>query len=259
MLQINAAAVTHPGNFREKNEDNFCFFRTVIRKPTDHKQFFCRRQSLRDLAVLGVFDGMGGIESGENASLLAAETAASRLKHSVHPSKDMQEACRIANEKICAEMLHCQKRMGSTASMLCVKEQRYDVCNLGDSPVFHLHHNQLTCISKAQIEQPESSKKHGETPRKGRLLQYLGIFPQETALQPYIASGRCSVGDRFLLCSDGLSDVVPPAVIRKELCKSLPMREIAQNLLELAMKNGSMDNITVICAEIVDTKLFRWI
>lgn len=263
MIGIKAAAVSYIGNVRENNEDNYCFFKYVYNDTKDNKKIRSRNQTLKKAAVLGVFDGMGGISAGEKASAIAAETACSILNVSGSQPEDMIKVCHEANNTICNEMLKVRKRMGTTASMLFFKNDRYYLCNLGDSPVFRLRGNTLSRISFSHTENSDKKHKSGKKSRnpKGRLTQYLGIFPDEAGLVPFLAEGKCRVGDKFLLCSDGLSDVITPAMIRRILNGRLSVRKKAQELLDMALNNGGTDNITVICAEIVKpsivSRIFR--
>lgn len=257
MLRINSAAISHVGKVRDKNEDNYCFFCLPARIVKDNGRLLNKKRSLKKMAVLGVFDGMGGISAGEKASAIATETTCGILRNSNSSLDDMLKVCSEANRKICNEMINQQKRMGSTASMLCIKENRYYLCNLGDSPVYMLRGNTLSLISHKHTEASDCRKKREKkgVSTKSRLTQYLGIFPEEAELAPYYTEGKCREGDKFLLCSDGLTDVVSLKAIREILRRPVSIRENTSELLRLALDNDSRDNITVICAEIIKSPL----
>ncbi len=253
MFRVNAAVVSHAGRVRDNNEDNYCFFRSVFNNVKDNSKIKHHKQNMKRIGCVGIFDGMGGFSLGDAASSIAVEAMSEVLNSDGEMLQNLKHFCDVANNRICSEMLKLKKRMGSTASILCLKNDRYYLCNLGDSPVFRLRGNTLEQISLAHIEKIDVHKKTEK--KKPRLTQYLGIFPDETELKPYITTGRCKIGDKFLLCSDGLTDMVPLKDIRKILGSSMPVRRITQELLEKALENGGIDNITIICAEIIKSSV----
>lgn len=93
-------------------------------------------------------------------------------------------------------------------------------------------------------------KANGITNRKPYLTQFLGIDPEELRIEPFIQSGYYQAGDRYLLCSDGLTDMVDQDVIGEVLIQHEYPEDCAENLKKLALENGGRDNITVIVIDV---------
>ena len=82
--------------------------------------------------------------------------------------------------------------------------------------------------------------------KKPGLIQYLGMDPGEIILEPTIHSSDLQKGDTYLICSDGLTDMVTEADIASLLNKAADAEEATAGLVELALENGGKDNITAI-------------
>lgn len=248
-MYLYAAAVSHTGTVREKNEDSFCVCGRVFDAARDNGRRFSLKRKLSDTVFLGLFDGMGGMSAGDKASQLAAYAAKEAcLRSELSPIELMQKVCNTANSRICAEMIKQQKRIGSTAAMLAFKEDKFTLCNIGDSPIMLFRNNTLSSIS---VEHTEKTEGHGGSEKKKpRLTQYLGIFPQESIIAPYLSEGRIYSGDRFLICSDGLSDAVSGEDIAQIMSRDIPIKKLASQLLDKAIENKSSDNITIIAVHI---------
>ena len=135
--------------------------------------------------------------------------------------------------------------MGSTIAMLMFFGDQPYVCNLGDSRIYRFRDDELMQISEDHLEPvPPGSG------RKPRLVQHLGIFEEEMRLEPYIAKGALKRGDVFLLCSDGLTDMVSPAEICLILKETRSEKRAVERLIELALEHGGRDNTTVIVCRI---------
>ena len=201
--------------------------------------------------MIGVFDGMGGEECGEVASLIAAEHAAS------DPIGDklleeLLKFCMAANDGICE---YAEKNgvsvMGTTAALLAFSEKELALCNIGDSKVFRFADNQLEQLSVDHY----AFTAYG---RKPPLSQNLGIPASEMVIEPYIEALQYRKDDVYLLCSDGLTDMVPTEDIRRILVQT-PFDAAAGKLLEAALAGGGKDNVTIILCRIERIKrgLFR--
>ena len=256
-MRICASAVSHPGNCRNKNEDNFCFDRTILKGNATSWPLRFRRQAGSPV-LFGIFDGMGGIKAGERASRIAAETAQSAVK-AMHSNTSfdsfLKEICMQANAKACNEMINSIKqRIGTTASMLLFSEDQYFLCNIGDSPIFLFRENQLQPIFHEHTEKENYLRLHGVNAvlpkKKFKLTQNIGIFPEEMEIEPYVASGKIKSSDRYLITSDGLTDMVTEEVITETLGKKMSSAKTVKTLLQLALDNGGKDNTTIICIDI---------
>ena len=139
-------------------------------------------------------------------------------------------------------------RMGSTAVMLFLNPDYAYVCNVGDSRAFRLREDEFIQISEDHTDARFLAEQGIR--RKPSLTQHLGIWPDEMELEPYVAKGQLQDGDQFLLCSDGLTDMVSNAEISAIMKEYEDVRLCVDTLIERALEQGGKDNVTVILVRI---------
>ena len=251
-LILRAAVRTHAGRIRENNEDNFYLqtrCRTDVTQP--EAAYACAAADSRFLAA--VADGMGGEAAGEKASLLAVQAlhpcAIERTEEYAHA------AVMQANEGICTEMRkNGGSRMGSTLAALYIDAGQFLCCNIGDSRCYRLRGGVLTQLStdhnkaKRMVELGVLTKEQAARhPSRHELTQHLGIFPEEILIEPALCGPQTvEAGDVFLLCSDGLTDMVDEDQIAAVLAGPGPAQTQADALVEQALAAGGRDNVTVL-------------
>ena len=237
------SCVSHIGNIRSINQDNFiCDGRYM--KPNDKNLTFplCGIKSSKAVSVFGIFDGMGGEECGEVASYIAAQNAAA-----IEIEKDaiaaLSQFCQKANTDICDYANKNEiSAMGTTAAILAFTNNGVTLCNIGDSKIFRFCDGELEQISKDHV----TVAAYGVKPP---LSQNLGILPTELIIDPYLAQGAYNDGDVYLICSDGLTDMVTTEEIA-EMLNAKPIEDGCMELLGKALSNGGRDNITIILCKI---------
>ena len=198
--------------------------------------------STTDPTAFGIFDGMGGEECGEIASLIAAEKASAAV-FGEDAVADISKYCLEANEEICRYARdNYVAAMGTTAAMLVFANTKIVLCNIGDSKIFRFSKGKLEQISQDHV----TVSSYGTKPP---LSQNLGIPTSELVIEPYIAVGEYINNDIYLICSDGLTDMVPLDEI-KSILKDTEFDETVQRLLNRAMANGGKDNISIIACKI---------
>lgn len=206
---------------------------------------FPRKMSTKKAVCFGVFDGMGGEQFGAAASYLAAVTLKTKMlekKLGRIPRDIMIEACHMANEIIYQKTLELNaERIGATGAIVYIQYDRIWCCNVGDSRIYRLRKNELTQLSFDHICKGIINQKH-----KPGLTQHLGMNPEEITLFPYVMDDVVNSGDKYLICSDGLTDMVPLNEIENILLKSSSVKKCNRILLKRALENGGKDNITVI-------------
>lgn len=247
--KIHYSCLSHIGNIRRINQDNFIcdgFYMDMSAPPIEFP--LCGIKTSRDISVFGVFDGIGGEECGEIASYIASKTA-STIEIGKEPITDLSQFCHNANADICDyALLHDVSAMGTTAAMLVFTEKEVVLCNIGDSKIFRLCDCTLEQISKDHV----AVSAFGVKPP---LSQNLGIPPNELVIDPYLARGAYNDGDIYLICSDGLTDMVSVEEIT-EMLISKPIEESITLLLEKTLANGGKDNTTIILCKI--ERQSRW-
>lgn len=242
--------VSDVGMLRKKNEDNFIFHGRYNEKSEDHME--CENNiCITEPVLYGVFDGMGGEAFGEVASFLMAENCQKYLLHAGHLKEDATALCQIGNELVVREEKQRGLSMGSTASMLLFDETVV-ACNVGDSPIYLYRDGVLRAIYEEQTEKKlyeemglqEILKKK----KKYRLTQHIGMQEEGLQILPYLEEIEVQDQDVFLICSDGLTDMVEEAVMKETL--STIDAESARKLVSHALENGGHDNVTVILIQV---------
>ncbi len=253
--RIEAACGCNIGLRRTNNEDNFIFDNRILPKVNKGlKASVVTEQELRRELIYGVFDGMGGESYGEEASFLAAATAKNSEKLLADfiypPKKYLTDLIAQMNEEVCrkSEALG-SGRMGSTAVLLYLNERFAYICNVGDSRAFRLHRDGLQQISQDHTDAAFLAAQ-GVVGRKPSLTQHLGIWPEEMILEPYVAKGELEEGDQYLLCSDGLTDMVSNVEICAIMKEAPDAGACVDRLIAAALEAGGRDNVTAISVRI---------
>ena len=196
-------------------------------------------------AVFAVFDGMGGEERGEMAAYIAASTMAGKEKWSASED-DLTPFCIEVNNLICRFAQTNQVRsMGTTAAILKFGDGKIRMCNIGDSRVYRFTDDALQQVSRDHVS-------IGIYGRKPPLSQNLGIPEEEFLIEPYETTIAYRKNDRYLICSDGLTDMVTDAEIAEALAAD-PTEGALGKLLRLALERGGRDNITMVLCRVKKT------
>ncbi len=211
--------------------------------------------------LLAVADGMGGHAAGEVASSL---TIASMAKlDSEPPGGDMlaelSSAVAAANTRL-QEMIIANpavEGMGTTLTALFWSDGHAAVCHIGDSRGYLLREGELYQIThdhtlvQSLVDEGRISVDDVSThPQRSLLLRALD---GRSVAEPDLSVHDGQAGDRYLLCSDGLSGVVSDDTLRETLATISDPEAVARQLIELALHGGGPDNITCIVADVVDT------
>ncbi len=247
-MKIRSAGATHVGKVRNTNEDHLGVF--------------------DDLTLYVVADGMGGHAAGEVASQMAVEIFYSAFQAALadrtepngtetDPGQRVVRAIEQANERIFSAGRDDQmlSGMGTTVAALWIDGRTAYVGHVGDSRVYRFRggvldqltsdHSLINDYLARGIMTPDEAASH---PMKHVLIRALGTGP---AVMVDLLALDLEPGDLFLLCSDGLSNVVP----RSELASTLQAPGIdvglrCQSLIDTANRHGGLDNITAVLVEI---------
>ena len=264
MPNINSVAASNVGNVRNDNEDNFFINGKTLDISIKGTAIV---EDKSDGGLYAVCDGMGGEASGEIASAIAVNTLHEYYLKTLAQKSSFNEVVSLysdeANARMCAEILENDgKRMGTTFAVLYIENNIAYIYNIGDSRVYLLRDSKLKQLSQdhTQIRRflemgiltAEKARTH---PERHKLTQHLGIFPEEMVIEPFVAKPvNIKDGDIFLLCSDGLTDMLDDKEIEDIMEQMKNPHEIAEKLVEAALTNGGKDNVTVIISMISEPK-----
>lgn len=226
------------------------------------------RTSNQDSAYAGphllvVADGMGGHAGGDVASQLAIAALAplDRTEHGPDQAlNDLEDTIEQAREDLvrASEADPELVGMGTTVTALLHTGTTLVMAHLGDSRAYLLRDGVLSqvtvdhtfvqhLVDTGRIS-PDEAEHH---PQRNVVMRVLGDF--DVDLTPDMSVREAHAGDRWMLCSDGLSGFVSPEQITEVLDGTASPDEAADVLVELAMTAGSTDNITVVVADVVDS------
>ena len=246
-------AICGPGLVRAENQDNL-YINGVYRGNISDNAVFRYEDVSVDGGLFAVADGMGGEKRGDLAALEAV-----RNMGDIDPADGRRGMVRHIDEcnaVICEHMKANGARIGSTFVGLCIAGGRADIVNVGDSRLYMFRGGELAQLSRdhTSVRQmlelgaitEEAARRH---PDRHDLTQHLGIFPAEMVIEPHTAYAEVEAGDIFLLCSDGLTDMLEDACIKKLLETDGSVCEKAEALYDIAIMNGGRDNITVLLVQ----------
>lgn len=250
-FQIEAACGCHTGRIRRNNEDNFYFDgRCLEAVHNGLPNPVCIEMPVKNGLSMAVFDGMGGENFGEIASFTAAKTMQQMertLADFFLPERKYLNrlVSRLNEAVVAAEKELMTDRMGTTMAALYFTTRYVYVCNVGDSRVYRLRSGQFQQISEDHV-----AHLPGMTRRKAPLTQHLGIDPEEMMIEPYVAKGELKPGDQYLICSDGVTDMLTNIEIADILLRTADADSCVRELIREALEHGGRDNITAILCRI---------
>jgi serine/threonine protein phosphatase PrpC len=240
-MQLDMFALSIAGR-RSNNEDAIC--------------------AAPELGLFVVADGMGGYEGGEIASTLAIEAIHELVRrtagdadvtwpYKIDPARTVGEnelmvATRLAGDRIAARRVGHLSEMGSTVVAMLITREHAVIAHVGDSRIYRLRGGELAqlTIDHSLVAQlvangmaPADVEHH---PWRHVVTRALGTATAE----PEVSRERACLGDAYLLCTDGLSEVLAPAMIAALLAR--PAEQACRALVDAAYEAGSRDNISAI-------------
>ena len=247
-MKLKAHGKTDKGLVREENEDVFCIE--------------------RDQGLLAVADGMGGYASGEVASKMAIDIVRDYLKNEENPLLDeyspkyskptnrMTSGIRLANKAIydTSKSQSQLNGMGTTIAAVLVSGNRLSIAHVGDSRVYLLRGGNIEQITddhtvvSEQVEKGLMTKEEAaQSDIRHILTRALGIAPNVDVDMDELIVAQ---GDKLVLCSDGLSELVSDDEILSTVMSSRTLEVACDQLIGMANEKGGGDNITVIVASL---------
>ena len=239
---IDYACICAMGKVRRNNEDNF-YCDGKIREDiySEEDVALSGTVSADTNELFAVFDGMGGEACGEIASFVAASHSELFARDRAEYEEYLYELAGYLNNKVREETeARSLVMMGTTAAMLQISGDDVYVLNAGDSRCYKLSAHTLSQISQDHIVPAYGGK---------AITKFIGL-PEGNSLSPYLASGKLKAGDTFLLCTDGVTDMLNDGEICEILDSRRPVAELCRALVDAALDRGGIDNTTAIVLRI---------
>ncbi len=244
-ITLTVAGLTDVGKKRQRNEDSL---RWLIPEPGSPQAAYG--------SVLLVCDGMGGVGQGDVASQTAVEQFF-RVYYDLSylesdTEKRVQKALETAHNAVRDAATSLGRLyIGTTAAGMVIRSDGTALSfNLGDSRVYRLRNQAFEVISKdqsvnaAQLERGEITPEQAAAARNMNITMFIG-HPLE--MTPVYIPLTIESGDIYMLCSDGLWDVIPDKQLRDIIMTQSP-EDAARSYVDVTLRNGAPDNVSVIVA-----------
>ncbi len=240
-MHIHYGTVSDQGKVRSSNEDSYA-------------------ANLKNKIFL-VADGMGGHAAGEIASQIAAATVEEVMALKLGSSQPLEEILHSAAEEANSRIYQAQRMkaefagMGSTLTALTIRDGKYYIAHVGDSRAYLLRAGVLEQVTRDhslvwQLYESGALKKNelSSHPQKNLITRSIGPHPQ---VEIDLEEGEACEGDIYLLCSDGLTDMISDENISKILSEpEQTPQQLGEALVEAANTRGGADNITVVVVRV---------
>jgi PPM family protein phosphatase len=234
-FRFESAALSHPGAVRPNNEDFVLAGETLV----------------------AVADGVGGNVYGEVASevVIAAVAYLEDRIYRDEPDREVTEAVRYANQRLGEAVQRDPSRRGmaTTLTALRLDGESLLVLHVGDSRAYRLRDDEWTRLTRddSLVQDlvdtgaitPDEATRH---PARSVVLQALNGGP----VQPHVHTHDVRTGDRYLVCSDGLTDYVDEATITGIVAGSADSPSCCTSLVQAALDVGAPDNVSCVVAEV---------
>lgn len=222
---------------------------------------------LPDLHLYALADGMGGHRAGEIAAKTAIDSlAAAFSEHSLAmpSSPSSSQLCKHIYDIICevnseVYQLGCSDPalygMGTTLCCLYLQKKYAIIGHVGDSRIYRLRDKKLIQMTRdhsllldmAGRRAPSQDRAQIRSKYRNVITKAIGT---EVSVDPSVYASDLRIGDAFLLCSDGLSDLLNREQIEEILIQQIPAEQKTQLLIHAAKNKGGHDNITVVLVDI---------
>ncbi len=245
--RLRATAFTHQGAVRAANEDTIAVGERVMSEPMAAPASF-------ELEVAGpliclVADGMGGHAAGEVASRVVAERLAAQASRVADEAALARLLIEVNGELF--ELMRARPAlggMGTTVAGVVVGPAGSLVFNVGDSRVYRVERAALEQLSTDDSPGPKLADGRTAAITSHLITQTLGGAYQATPIEPHLLALPPRARERYLICSDGLSDLVPRAALEAGLGEDDDAS--IQALFEAAMSEGGSDNISIVMLDL---------
>lgn len=233
-MKIRYEAVSHVGAVRTRNEDMAYICGQTLRDDSDSFEFEVPKAGMKFGAI--VCDGLGGRADGDRASQIACELFeefVGNLEEGLEANKLIQRIkqwFQIANETILKA--GAGNGMATTLTGLLIYFDQAYLLNSGDSRIYRIRHENFK-----QLTKDHSERERLQDPEAPSYLMYNCLGIDEAFID--ITPTRVVEGDRYVICSDGLSDYVPEEIIERDSSDT-------RKLLQDAFNADAPDNVTII-------------
>lgn len=240
VIRVNAGWATSTGMVRENNEDAIGLYQ--------HQRGY----------LFALADGVGGAQYGDQMSAFAIHYLLAVFNRNIAYNLDWEAVLARAYQNINAEIRNFVKRSafsaGTTMTSVIIKDWEASIAHVGDSRLYHWRNDILTQVTRDHAHREaivENTRHANETrtpsPMRDILEKALG---KTDAIQPDLINMRLLPGDKLLLCSDGVSGVIPMEELGQYVANERA-NTLADTLVRIANEKGTKDNASAVAIEVM--------
>ena len=211
-----------------------------------------------DDGVYGVADGMGGHNGGETASTVTSQVVKNALRGKKPEVRALQTSVEAANRRVFEMARHDKSLsgMGTTLTFLWEAPDTILIGHVGDSRAYLWRGGELQQISEDHSLVAELMRKNMISPEAARTHPYRNVITRAVGVDPIVEADIYAHNkqdqDLWLICSDGLTNMVPDERIASILLEAETDEAAADQLLEKALEQGGTDNITFVLCRVTE-------
>jgi protein phosphatase len=240
VIRVNAGWATSTGTVRDNNEDAIGIYQ--------HQRGY----------LFALADGVGGAQYGDQMSAFAIHYLLAVFNRNIAYNLDFQAVLNRAYQNINAEMRNFVKRSafsaGTTLTSVIIKDWEANIAHVGDSRLYHWRGDTLTQITRdhARREAVIDNTRHANETRTASPMRDIleKAMGKTDAIQPDLINLRLLPGDKLLLCSDGVSGVIPLDELG-QLVADERVNTLAETLVRIANEKGTKDNASAVAIEVM--------
>jgi serine/threonine protein phosphatase PrpC len=246
-LTLSVVAFTHVGAVRARNEDTIAVDDWVMSDSMDQPITFQR--IVETPMVCLVADGMGGHAGGDVASRLVAECLAERADEAADTAA-LEDLLRAVDRELFVAMRErpALNGMGTTVAGMRVAPSGIGVFNVGDSRLYRIEPSGLIQLSTDDTPGPKLADGRTAAQTTSILSQSLGGWHQPGEITPHVLPEAIEGQCRYLVCSDGLTDLLDPEAIARHIGDDDGASVTA--LFQAAMAAGGHDNVSILMVRV---------
>ncbi len=240
VIRVNAGWATSTGAVRDNNEDAIGLYQ--------HQRGY----------LFALADGVGGAEYGDQMSAFAIHYLLAVFNRNIAYNLNFQAVLNRAYQNINAEMRNFIKRTafsaGTTLTSVIIKDWEASIAHVGDSRLYHWRNDTLTQITRDHARREpiiENTRRANDTrspfPMRDVLEKAMG---KTDVIQPDLVTLRLLPGDKLLLCSDGVTGVIPIEELG-QLVANERVNTLAETLVRIANEKGTKDNASAVAVEVM--------
>ncbi len=240
VIRVNAGWATSTGAVRDNNEDAIGLYQ--------HQRGY----------LFALADGVGGAQYGDQMSAFAIHYLLAVFNRNIAYNLNFQAVLNRAYQNINAEMRNFVKRSafsaGTTLTSVIIKDWEANIAHVGDSRLYHWRNDTLTQITRDHARREpiiENTRRANDTRTPSPMRDVLEKAMGKTDLiQPDLINLRLLPGDKLLLCSDGVSGVIPIEELA-QLVANERANTLAETLVRIANEKGTKDNASAVAVEVM--------